>query len=504
MPTHSTALDYVRVEVAFSSDPNTATPAFVDLTSRARLDRGIDITRGRSDEFDAVQAGRCSLTFDNTDGALTPGLASSPYYPDVKPQNRIRVTYRDPAVAGNLLSAENASFVAGTTGDWGVGYFGAPALVAIAAEGPVGARSMKVTFPTAASGCGAQLAVEGLVIGRTYTAQCRAWTPSGGPQVRFGDPFGLTPNVNTTTTMAWEHLTITWTATYAAVYLVLRSTGATTGGQYVWADSFMVDEGLTAATFTTTAAPIVYRFDGYIDEWPLEWPGGGDSEATSTVTALDLQSRVGRMRTFGSVIAETYALNAPLWHFPLSEAAGSTSAGDIRGTDGTLKVAQYGTGGELTFASGTGPATDGTGAPMFAPVDSNNGIYLSGATVARPNLATGQTLAATFQSSAAGVAQAIVQWNDSWSYTIHLGTNSSGQAVATFTDPWWPANNRTVTSASIYADGRTHHIAVTIQNTAGTHTMRLYVDGVERGSAGTWSAGGAFTYAFNLLRVGGA
>ena len=89
----------------------------MDLTSRARLDRGIDITRGRSDEFDAVQAGRCSLTFDNTDGALTPGLASSPYYPDVKPQNRIRVTYRDPAVAGNLLSAENASFVAGTTGD---------------------------------------------------------------------------------------------------------------------------------------------------------------------------------------------------------------------------------------------------------------------------------------------------------------------------------------------------------------------------------------------------
>lgn len=505
MPTHSTALDYVRVEVAFSSDPNTATPAFVDLTSRARLDRGIDITRGRSDEFDAVQAGRCSLTFDNTDGALTPGLASSPYYPDVKPQNRIRVTCRDPAVAGNLLSAENASFVAGTTGDWGVGYFGAPALVAIAAEGTVGARSMKVTFPTAAGGCGPQIGVSGMVRGRTYTAQCRVYVPAGVPGIRFGDPFGSTPQVDSTTTGAWETLHITWeyAGTTGTTFLVPRSLSATTSGQQVWVDSVMVDEGLTAATFTTTALPIAYRFDGYVDEWPLEWPGGGDSEATSTVTALDLQSRLGRMRSLGSVIAETYALSDPLWHFPLSEPGDSTSAGDLMGTGRTLTPLQLGTGGELTFASGTGPGTDGSGAPQFAPADSSNGLVLVGDVVPRANLSTGQTLEVTFLSSTLA-AQCIAQWSDSYGILIRLSLDSTGHAVASYVNPWDASQNRTVTSSQVFADGRTHTGAVSLELAAGTYTLRLWVDGVERGTAATVSTTATLIFALTELRVGGA
>ena len=73
MPTHATILDNVRVEVAFSDDPNTTTPAFTDLTSRAHLDAGIEISRGRSEDVGDVQVGQCSLTLNNTDGLLTPG-----------------------------------------------------------------------------------------------------------------------------------------------------------------------------------------------------------------------------------------------------------------------------------------------------------------------------------------------------------------------------------------------------------------------------------------------
>jgi len=506
MPTHSTALDYVRVEVAFSSDPNTATPAFVDLTSRARLDRGIDITRGRSDEFDAVQAGRCSLTFDNTDGALTPGLASSPYYPNVKPQNRIRVTYRDPAVAGNLLPAEDASFEGGTVGSWAFDTFwGFPVGTRTnsAVRAWSGTKSLLITWPTTAGGSWVKTFFYGLVIGRTYTASAYVYVPAGSPDVRFDEPFGVVQGPYTAVKNAWTRITATFVATST-----FHSTGpyvaTATAGNQCWIDGIQVDEGSTAGTFTTAAPPIVHRFDGYVDEWPLEWPTGGETEATSNVTALDLQSRIGRMRTLGSVIAETYALDSPIWHFPLGESSESTSAGDIRGTGSTLEIAQYGTGGELTFGAGTGPGTDGSGAPSFAPVDTSNGLYLQGSTATRPNFATGQTLAATVNTSTVGAAQTVARWSDDWGTALAVGTDSTGRATATFADSWAPANNRTVTSASIYADGRTHHIAATIQNTAGTHTMRLYVDGVERGSAGTWSAGGAFTYAFNLLRVGGA
>lgn len=508
MPTHSTALDYVRVEVAFSSDPNTATPAFVDLTSRARLDRGIDITRGRNDEFDTVQAGRCSLTFDNTDGALTPGLASSPYYPDVKPQNRIRVTYRDPAMSGNLLPAEDASFEGGTTGSWAFDTFwgfpvGTLATYEWADWLPAGTKSMLITWPTAAGGCWVKTFFSGLVIGRTYTASAYVYVPTGSPDVKLDEPFGVVQGAATAVKNAWTRITATFVATATS-----HSTGpyvaTATAGNQCWIDGIQIDEGSAPGTFTTDPAPIVHRFDGYVDEWPVEWPTGGETEATSNVTALDLQSRIGRMRTLGSVIAETYALDSPIWHFPLGESSESTSAGDIRGTGSTLEIAQYGTGGELTFGAGTGPGTDGSGAPSFAPVDTSNGLYLQGSTATRPNFATGQTLAATVNTSTVGAAQTVARWSDDWGTALAVGTDSTGRATATFADSWAPANNRTVTSASIYADGRTHHIAATIQNTAGTHTMRLYVDGVERGSAGTWSAGGASTYAFNLLRVGGA
>ena len=85
-------LEGLRVEVAFSSPT-----AWVDLTSRAQLPAGFTITRGRQSEIAEIQAGTLAgLTFDNSDGALTPGNTSSPYYPYVRRGTPIRVTWRDP------------------------------------------------------------------------------------------------------------------------------------------------------------------------------------------------------------------------------------------------------------------------------------------------------------------------------------------------------------------------------------------------------------------------
>lgn len=498
MPTHSTALDYVRVEVAFSSDPYTATPAFVDLTSRARLDRGIDITRGRNDEFDTVQPGRCTLTFDSTDGALTPGLASSPYYPNVKPQNRIRVTYRDPAVAGNLLAAESASFEGGTTGGWASS--AGVTLANTATQAWAGTKSLSVAWTGSLKA--AWIPLTSLVIGRTYTWSAYVYVGGvSGSSVGIGVVGIGTSGTRSSWNNAWGRLSYTFVATGPTHFLEVSIIGSTTRTDYV--DGAMLDEGSTLSTFTTTASPIVYRFDGYVDEWPVEWPGGGDSEATSTVTALDLQSRLGRMRSLGSVIAETYALSDPLWHFPLSEPGDSTSAGDLMGTGRTLTPLQLGTGGELTFASGTGPGTDGSGAPQFAPADSSNGLVLVGDVVPRANLSTGQTLEVTFLSSTLA-AQCIAQWSDSYGILIRLSLDSTGHAVASYVNPWDASQNRTVTSSQVFADGRTHTGAVSLELAAGTYTLRLWVDGVERGTAATVSTTATLIFALTELRVGGA
>lgn len=502
MPTHPTALDNVRVEVAFSADPNTTSPAFVDLTSRVFTPAGIEITRGRSEASGEVQTGSCSLVLDNTDGALSPELSSSPYYPNVKPQNRLRVTYRDPAVGGNFVAAESASFEGGTVGDWAFDTFwgfpvGTRANSAVRAQS--GTKSMLITWPTTAGGSWVKTIVSGLVVGRTYTASAYVYVPTGSPDVWLDEPFGIGAGAYTSVKNAWSRITLTFVAT-APSHSFGPHVATATAGQQCWVDSVQVDEGSTAGAFTTTAPPIVYRFDGYVDEWPIEWPTGGQVDSRSQVKAFDLQSRLSRARSLDSVIAETCRLDAPSWYFPLDEESDSTSVGDREGSGSTLAVTQLNLGGELSFASGTGPGTDGASAPTFTPTDRFNGAYLRGSTPAVSS-GLGRTLEAIALSSTLE-HQIVAEWSDPWSTGIRLGFNSSGNAVARSVSPWDPSLDRTVTSAQVYADGRTHALAATLSNDgAGTTTLRLYVDGVERGTAATFPA--ATLPALQRVNVGG-
>lgn len=79
-----TDLDIV-VEVFLGANPsgvpNEDWPAATDLSSRL-LRKPIQIRRGRGTNQKTAQAGSCTLWLDNTDGALTPLLPTSTYYPD--------------------------------------------------------------------------------------------------------------------------------------------------------------------------------------------------------------------------------------------------------------------------------------------------------------------------------------------------------------------------------------------------------------------------------------
>lgn len=95
-----TGLPSVLVEVAFATAPDAVAPAWVDITAFVRMTPGITISRGRQDEFSTPQPGRLSLTLDNTDGRFTFANVSSPYFPNVLPYRRIRVSV---IVAGNTF-----------------------------------------------------------------------------------------------------------------------------------------------------------------------------------------------------------------------------------------------------------------------------------------------------------------------------------------------------------------------------------------------------------------
>jgi len=77
----------LTVEVAFTTTPLGA-PTWTDVSDYVR---GIDINRGRSDEFSTFGPGTLSVTFSNADRRFDPEHGASPYAPNLLPMKRIRV-----------------------------------------------------------------------------------------------------------------------------------------------------------------------------------------------------------------------------------------------------------------------------------------------------------------------------------------------------------------------------------------------------------------------------
>lgn len=83
-------------------------------TIRSRLlSEKVRITRGRQDQAGQVSPSSVSLLFDNTDGALTPGLRTGRYYPNVAKGNPLRISVDGPSylTAGDSLATSQLQTV---------------------------------------------------------------------------------------------------------------------------------------------------------------------------------------------------------------------------------------------------------------------------------------------------------------------------------------------------------------------------------------------------------
>lgn len=362
----------VTVLAGFGSSAVAPSAAFTDITRWVDIvSSGISITRGASDELSETQTATCSLVLDDSDGRFTTGNTSSPYYPNVRRQTPlwVRVTT---LTGANWLT--NPSFEGNNLNDWSTGPT-APNLVALdnAHLRPGSTWAARIAWTNSGTGGSVQTTVYGLTIGQSYTASGYVYVATGSPAVRL--VAGGVNGALSTTTAAFQRITVTWTAT-AASHTVALTTGTTSPGlgTTVWLDDVMVNTGAAAATYDGTPAQVSDRFYGPVASWPKKRRG---LLTTAVLTAADLFSWLARLPALQPMLIEEVLHDGPAAYYPLGEADGATSAGDVSGnTCPSLVTTQVGAGGTLQFGQGTGPATDGLPTPLFTPASASAGKYL--------------------------------------------------------------------------------------------------------------------------------
>lgn len=475
-----TISDNLRLECAFTSVVDSPYPTWTDITPYLDLTTGVTISAGRADEYSVAQAGTMSAGLDNRDGRFTPGLVSSPYFPNVKIRRKVRCSWRDPTISGNMIDAESASFEGGTVGSWFPVETGPGPTLANSTGAHNGTKCLAITWAAGVANDGAvAVPLHGVVTGRRYTFSAWVFVPPGAPAVKLQDIQQSVTVATSTTTNVWEFLSITFTAIQELSWPSVVLAGTATAGQQAFVDQALFDEGSTVGAFTTTPPLIRYRHTGYAEEWPTIWPTGGDRFSSSHMSSSDRFKRLGRANAFRSVIEEEVLPDAPVWYSTLGSPSGAVSAGDISGLsnlEATQK--QVGAGGSITFGQNTGPPTDSLPAPAFAPVNVNNGRYLQATLPTPVGGVNGLTVEAFFLSSAA-VDQTIIRLRNSPNSLnveyLEVGLASTGkleciQVSAT-------GVTTVVSSAATYNNNVTHLVTLTESIAAGVVTMTLLADG---------------------------
>lgn len=471
------------VQVAFASTPMAASPVWTDITQWVQLNERIQIRRGRQDELATIQAGQLTLTLDNADGRFTAGSATSPYYPNVKKNKRIRVR----VISVDTNQVLNPSFET-DTGNWSVTGTVLPTLTRSTTRAHHGTASGLIAWGTGGTGPGITTDLWGLDIGRAYTATAWVWVAAGSPAVRLGVT-GISTGTASATTAAWEQISYTFTATSTSHTLTVTPATAPTSGHQVWVDEVMVGEGSSPVTFSATGATLTGRYNGFVNQWPI-----GFSARTSAVqiTATDLFKRLSQT-SLASLLEEEVLADGPAGYWPMSEPRESISCGDVAGGGaGSLGQAQVGTGGTLELAGATGPAQDGLSCPKFTPVDASNGLHFFadlGADIAAATAASFITIEAWVSTTDQGRAWLGVRSSDS-SYRLAMSLESgTGRVKIDFVDPTSTAS--VVWTTSNLADDHVHHIVYEEGPSGGT----VYVDGVSQGVSS------AVLYVGNLARL---
>ncbi|MGP3684159.1 carbohydrate binding domain-containing protein [Streptomyces sp. IBSNAI002] len=456
----------LRVAFGFASMATSVT--WTDISQWVDLAKGIRCTRGASDELAQTQPSTLSVTLDNADGRFSAGLATSPYYPYVRPSCPIQLGIvtlagknhiRTPAFEDDSMEGwENSVFT--------------PVFAALpdTARAHSGTYSLLVAWENTGTGGVVEQTVYGLDVGQTYTLSGWVWVPVGDPAVRWLIDGGSAGTASAVTN-AWTQITKTFTATSTShtVQLTTSLTSPTFGDQ-VWLDDVQLEVGSSATSFDDDGAEIHWRFYGLVNQWNSGWKG---LQGEVSLSATDFFKALSKQPQLESLLAEEIKQLNPVAYYPLTEPSTSASAGDIGGTGaGSLVQAQVGSGGTVTFAEAAGPAATEAQVLKFAPVNASNGIRLDshlGPYAEEQTTLTNITLEAWFQTSTVSRYFMAIR-SDTFQHEIVFGLNASGYLVIEHTETGAARTVTTVNAVNL-ADGAWHHV---VYDELNDH---VYIDG---------------------------
>ncbi|MDX2520597.1 MULTISPECIES: LamG-like jellyroll fold domain-containing protein [Streptomyces] len=496
--------------------PTTIT--WTDITTRVDEVQGVSITRGASDELSETQVGTATLFLDNQDGALTPDNAASPYYPYVRLLAPIRISKAVmPTLSGSapypmaMLGDDfddgrvNTSVWTTNTGGSGAETSEGRLRITVApgvdtnftsvrqwslAGSKLTAKLAAVPALNGSSNCAASMWVTSTTAGTRLGWRYNAGTGVISAQSQTGFADGSAVDLTySAINHAWLRVresggTVTWETSSDGFIWVSRRTLATPA--WVTSQQHAVDFPTTRTGGTSgyiewdlVGAEVRPRFWGVVNEWPVRWKG---LSSRVVITCSDMLKRLGTAPALRSALAEeilhqdvagiTDVVSA---YFPLSEPAGSASAGDISGGgSGSLALTQLGSGGTLEFG-GEGVPETGEGAVAFTPASSSAGKYLTGdlGTVFESNSNTysSQTIECWFRTTTASrVVFGLFETN--LDHQIVVAINASGQLTVEYTATGGTLAVDTAPAVTV-TDGEWHHVAHDI----GLNP-RFYIDGV--------------------------
>lgn len=516
-------------------------PATITWTDISRLvdveKRGVTITRGAADELSETQPGTATLMLDNEDGRFTPGNSASPYYPFVRRNAPIRISIAViPTTSGSSPYAmsmlgddfddgrvNTATWVTNTGGS-GVETSEGRLRITVApgvdtnftsartwnlAGSKLTAKLCAVPALNGSSNCAASMWVTsttaGTRIGWRYDASTGVISAQSQTSFSDGTPTNLTYS-------AIDHAWLRVRESSGTVYWETSSDGWDWTVRRSLATPSWVTSQTHAVDFPTTrtggtagyiewdlvGAEVRPRFYGLVNEFPVDWEG---LASTVTISCTDLFKRLNRLPVLRSMLAEEI-LNQNIagitdfvgCYFPLTEASGSTSAGDISGQGcGSLAVTQVGSGGTLEFGS-EGLVDTGDTSVTLTPASSSQGKYLTA------------DLGAAFQASSGPYAATIEFWiktstnsraicglfEPNLDHQFVLGISATGTLTIEHT-----TGGGTLTvfdTSDVIADGAWHHVAVD-----GLESVTHWIDGLPTGaSVGTPAMSG-----LQNLHIGG-